>query len=193
MPKIIHNVREMILDHANKILKDEGRKSLNIRNIAYSCDIGVGTFYNYFPSKSDLFFALYQKELQLFCDEIEEVSKQNLDFESKMHKIFHAMTVFFRSCEIYQIHSNKSKDELLRERIGNRSILSRIEEWIEEEERRGSIHSHLDAEKLTEFLLSNLIYLYQRPYLDFEQLYGCFNLFIDTSAGGRIRNYMVVS
>lgn len=189
MPKIINNVRENILDQANKILKDKGRKSLNIRTIAYSCEIGVGTFYNYFPSKSDLFFALYEKELKLFGDKIQEVSKDNVDFETKMEQVFDAMTDFFRSCEIYQIHSNKSKDDLLRERVENRSIFSRMEEMIEEEEKRGGIHSHLDAEKLTEFLLSNFIYLYQRPYLKFEQLYGCFNLFIEPSR----QNYMVVS
>ncbi|MDO4793269.1 MAG: TetR/AcrR family transcriptional regulator [Filifactor alocis] len=193
MPKIINNVREHILEEASRILRTQGKKSLNIRSIAHSCDIGVGTFYNYFPSKAELFLALYEEELKNFCIRIKMISAQDIDFEQKMEQTFQELSKFFNVCEAYQIHTVKSKDDLLRESIGNQSIFSTVEAMIESEEEKGGIHTAIAASKLTEFILSNLVYLYQRPYMNFEQLYSCFNFFVKTPAGRSLRNYSVVS
>lgn len=51
MPKIIDNGRLRILEEAHKILTTEGYAALTIRRTAQDLGIGVGTIYNYFPSK----------------------------------------------------------------------------------------------------------------------------------------------
>ena len=54
MPKIIENLEARLIEEARKQLEDAGYGSLTIRSIAKACGVGVGTVYNYFPSKDAL-------------------------------------------------------------------------------------------------------------------------------------------
>lgn len=54
MPKIIENVREMLLLEARRQAKANGYGSVTVRSVARECGIGIGTVYNYFPSKEML-------------------------------------------------------------------------------------------------------------------------------------------
>ena len=54
MPKIIENLKERLLAEANRQLTEGGYESVTIRSIAKGCGVGVGTVYNYFPSKEAL-------------------------------------------------------------------------------------------------------------------------------------------
>lgn len=61
MPKIIENVREMLIDEAKKQIEENGYDNVTIRSIAKGCGIGLGTFYNYFKSK-DMLIATFLLE-----------------------------------------------------------------------------------------------------------------------------------
>ena len=50
MPKIIENVRGMLIDEAKKQIATNGYENVTIRSIAKECGLGLGTFYNYFKS-----------------------------------------------------------------------------------------------------------------------------------------------
>ena len=54
MPKIIENLEARLIAEAKKQLEESGYGSLTIRSIARSCGVGIGTVYNYFPSKDAL-------------------------------------------------------------------------------------------------------------------------------------------
>ena len=54
MPKVINNIRGRALSEAREILVRDGYAALTIRGIANRLGIGVGTIYNYFPSKEYL-------------------------------------------------------------------------------------------------------------------------------------------
>ncbi|MBE6885461.1 MAG: TetR/AcrR family transcriptional regulator [Ruminococcaceae bacterium] len=54
MPIVITDLREKILAAARSALLSGGYEELNMRRIAASCGIAVGTVYNYFPSKEML-------------------------------------------------------------------------------------------------------------------------------------------
>ena len=54
MPKIIENLKERLLTEAKVQIDRDGYESVTIRSIAKGCGVGVGTVYNYFPSKEAL-------------------------------------------------------------------------------------------------------------------------------------------
>ena len=61
MPKIIENLREKLLKEAKKQIEENGYARTTIRSIARACGVGVGTVYNYYPSK-DMLIASFVAE-----------------------------------------------------------------------------------------------------------------------------------
>ncbi len=57
MPKIIKNLESRLIEEANKQIEEAGYAAMTIRSVAKACGVGVGTVYNYFPSKDDLLAA----------------------------------------------------------------------------------------------------------------------------------------
>ncbi|MBQ3492011.1 MAG: TetR/AcrR family transcriptional regulator [Oscillospiraceae bacterium] len=54
MPKIIENLESHLMNEAKKQIEQNGYGAVTIRSIAKACGVGVGTVYNYFPSKEAL-------------------------------------------------------------------------------------------------------------------------------------------
>ncbi len=51
MPKIIENLETRLIEEAKKQITESGYSAMTIRSVAKKCGVGVGTVYNYFPSK----------------------------------------------------------------------------------------------------------------------------------------------
>lgn len=64
MPKIIENLEEKLLCEARKQLLETGYSAMTIRSVAAGCGVGVGTVYNYFPSKDALLAASMLEDWQ---------------------------------------------------------------------------------------------------------------------------------
>ena len=54
MPKIIENLRGRLMAEAKKQIDESGYSAMTIRSVAKACGVGIGTVYNYFPSKEAL-------------------------------------------------------------------------------------------------------------------------------------------
>ncbi len=57
MPKIIENLEQKLIREAERQLNQSGYSAMTIRSVAAGCGVGVGTVYNYFPSKEALLAA----------------------------------------------------------------------------------------------------------------------------------------
>lgn len=88
MPKIIENIREKLLSEAKRQVLEEGYSALTIRSVASACSIGVGTVYNYFPSKDMLVASFMLEEWQLCLHKIESVSENSAEPEEVLKCIF---------------------------------------------------------------------------------------------------------
>ena len=58
MPKIIPDLHNRILDAAANLFSSIGYASTDMKTLSRDLGISVGTLYNYFPSKPDLFLAV---------------------------------------------------------------------------------------------------------------------------------------
>lgn len=54
MPKIIEGIREQLLTEVRRELREYGYAKTTVRSVASNCSLGLGTVYNYFPSKDML-------------------------------------------------------------------------------------------------------------------------------------------
>ncbi len=54
MPKIIENPEARLIAEARMQIEEAGYSAMTIRSVAKACGVGVGTVYNYFPSKEAL-------------------------------------------------------------------------------------------------------------------------------------------
>lgn len=61
MPKIIMNLENKLIEEAKRQILESGYGAVTIRSVAKGCGVGVGTVYNYFPSK-DALLATYLLE-----------------------------------------------------------------------------------------------------------------------------------
>ena len=77
MPKVIENLKEQLLVEAKKQIIERGYSQTTIRSIAGACGVGVGTVYNYFPSKEMLVATFVYEEWKKYLHEISTLSYDN--------------------------------------------------------------------------------------------------------------------
>ena len=54
MPKIIENLQKRLVEEARRQVEESSYAAMTIRSVAKECGVGVGTVYNYYPSKESL-------------------------------------------------------------------------------------------------------------------------------------------
>ena len=86
MPKIIENLKEVLLFEAKKQIAERGYKATTVRSVAASCGVAVGTVYNYFSSK-EMLVATFMLEDWLKC--LDNIRSTPRDSEREyFHKIY---------------------------------------------------------------------------------------------------------
>ena len=100
MPKIIENVRGMIIEEAQKQITANGYESVTIRSIARECGLGLGTFYNYFKSKDMLIATFLLEDWQKRIAIIKEQTKDESDPMKVVQILYTGVNDFIR------FHSN---------------------------------------------------------------------------------------
>jgi len=78
--KVVTNMRkklmtkEMILDQAGELVKNQGLDACNMRDLATGLGVAVGTIYNYYTSQDELFLDLFEAS---WTKTIEKLSRVN--------------------------------------------------------------------------------------------------------------------
>lgn len=74
MPKIIQNLEQKLLQETVRQIRDHGYSATTVRSVAKACGVGVGTVYNYFPSKEALLATYMLSDWKTCIAAIEAVS-----------------------------------------------------------------------------------------------------------------------
>ena len=94
MPKIIENLEDRLVREAQKQIEAEGYGALTIRSVAKGCGVGIGTVYNYFPSKDALLASLMLRDWNQCMVSINAVSTYSREPEPVMRCIFDQLIAF---------------------------------------------------------------------------------------------------
>ena len=94
MPKIIENLKERLLSETTRQLEQGGYEAVTIRSIAKACGVGVGTVYNYFPSKESLIAVHLLEDWTVCMDAIRTESERSENIEPVLRCIYEQLTGF---------------------------------------------------------------------------------------------------
>ena len=78
MPKYIENLKERIIIEAKKSLKE--KNNLSIRDLAFKCDIAIGTIYNYFDNKETILASIITEDFKECLNKVDELINSSDDF-----------------------------------------------------------------------------------------------------------------
>ncbi len=94
MPKIIENLEEKLLQQTQCQLRQGGYSAVTIRSVAKACGVGVGTVYNYFPSKDALVAGYLLRDWQTCLDRITRCSESAETLEPVARSIYRELTEY---------------------------------------------------------------------------------------------------
>lgn len=124
MAKLIANIEDRIFISAKELFYEKGYDQVNMRGISKRANIAVGTLYNYFPNKNELYILVLENSWNSTFKKLEELLAKDMDQKEKIKESVNLIynETLERRCMGIQIR--KAKDLK-----GNKSI-KLIEEKI---------------------------------------------------------------
>jgi AcrR family transcriptional regulator len=81
----------LILQVAEEVLTEKGYHETSMDEIAARVGVAKGTVYLHFPSKEDLVFALFQRELEAFLEVVEQISALPTTARARLENILYRL------------------------------------------------------------------------------------------------------
>lgn len=133
MPKIIENIEDKIFLAAQKLFYEKGYEKVNMKEISKEAEIGVGTLYNYYSNKNDLYFSVLRKSWNKTFKKLDNVLEKDLDAKEKLEE---TLTIIYdeivgRKCmgiQIRKIESLKGEEFIKLEKHIKKNIKKIFEE-----------------------------------------------------------------
>lgn len=176
MPKIIENIKETIIEEGKKALILTSYEEFNMRDIAKACNIGTGTLYNYFSNKEDLIHSIFKEDWAKVIRSIDKFSYEDYSFNYKVESIYNLVRDFFLTYKkaFYELMSSSISRP--KDRPYVKVLHEKMEQIIDLHREKGEITNPLSSEKLSYFIVSNLLSLAVEPSISFNELYQCMNI-----------------
>lgn len=174
MSKVIENPQEMILEKAKEILSNEGYSKLNMRAIARSCDIALGTIYNYYPTKKELILEMMIDYWKEYFKVMDKITNSKDEFYIKLNRIFNELNGFIKRFksewlkpELYE-SSDYVQGAVEKEYIYMEKLVVEIENILLKEAADNNIKLKLSAKDIGKFIIMNFISMAQMPYFEYS-------------------------
>ena len=135
----MENKKDMIFRAASELFAQKGYKETNIPEITHLAGVGVGTFYNYYASKDEIFFEVFARENEKTKKEMMSSIDPGEDLQVTLTRMM------VRSRDVI------SSNLILREWY-NKDLYSRMEKRFQEEKSNERMNEILQT-YLSEFIL----------------------------------------
>ena len=94
MPKIIENLPQRLMAEARHQIEQSGFAAMTIRSVAKACGVGVGTVYNYFPSKEILVASFMLDDWKVCVATIQNTAESSQTLEPVLQVIHEKIRLF---------------------------------------------------------------------------------------------------
>jgi AcrR family transcriptional regulator len=175
VPKVIENIRDNILIKGKEMLLTGNYSDFNIRSLAKNCDIGLGTLYNYFENKEVLAYYIFKSDWEKTLQLIVELKAEKFSFKEKLRKIYSSLETFISQyLNIFREMSDGGHKECTHDHY--LEMQTQLKELIEEEQKSGSIHNNIGADKLSYFIMSSMFTAIKLKHLTFDEMVECIRI-----------------
>ncbi|MFD3158558.1 TetR/AcrR family transcriptional regulator [Haloimpatiens sp. FM7330] len=141
MPKIIKDLEKNIFNAALDLFGEYGYTNVDMKMIAKKVGIAVGTLYNYYPNKNQLFIRVFQKSWKNTFDKMDNMIKEDIKAKEKAQKFINILyddiqerKGLGRALTKSDIFKKEGKEEIIVLKNTLLERMSRILKEIEKEE-----------------------------------------------------------
>ena len=99
MPKIIKDLKNKLISEAQRQVETLGYGAVTMRSVAKACGVGVGTVYNYFPSKDALLAGYMLRDWESCLAAIQATSDKSQAPKAVARCIFDQLLAYTRRHE----------------------------------------------------------------------------------------------
>jgi TetR/AcrR family fatty acid metabolism transcriptional regulator len=167
----------LILDVAEEVLAEKGYHDASMEEIAVRAGVAKGTLYQHFPSKEDLVFALFERNLALFEHTVKQAAVSALTARDKLKCILHYVyqEQLGPHAQLFQLlHNNVDirkgliEKGQLRDRL--EQFAGQIRTILEEGKAEGAFDPAISTGLMLITFMSSLSFSRREPLLAQEQL-----------------------
>lgn len=159
MPKLIVNIEDKIFIAAKELFYEKGYDHVSMREISSRSGIAVGTLYNYYSNKNELYFLVLEDSWRVTFEKLDDLLSQDLDKREKLKSSIRLIYegIVQRKCMGIQIKKSKDlKDNKLIQEI-EREINQKIKQAFKNLKIKPEVSGDKDIlDKLVNILLVNL-------------------------------------
>lgn len=175
MPKILENIRETILAKGKEMLIEENYNNFNIRKLAKNCEIGLGTLYNYFDNKEVLVYHIFLSDWESTMKLCDKLKEEKIPIREKLKMIYISLETFVSQyLRVFWEMSDSSETRCPHNHY--LELHKKIKELILAEQNIGNINTNTDIDKLSYFIMSNMLNNIKFKHLTFDEMMNYINL-----------------
>lgn len=79
MPKLLVNIEDIIFLSAKELFYEKGYEQVNMKDISKRANIAVGTLYNYFSNKKELYLSVLEKSWENTFKKLDRILEEDID------------------------------------------------------------------------------------------------------------------
>ncbi|MDM8533134.1 TetR/AcrR family transcriptional regulator [Clostridiaceae bacterium HSG29] len=174
--------KKKIIEVAYKMFDENGYENTSINDIAKESGLGVGTVYNYFPSKDNIFVETFEKKMQNTLDKDYIIKKHNdKEVYEIINEYINNFDIGFKYIpkqlllELFRIVVGSKKNMKMLNKFAEMDFkfIDKIEVILIELKNEGKLNESADARNLSEIIYSIyafelMMYIYNKG-MTFEE------------------------